>query len=109
MLFTKNESMNEYNKKLYDPFKGNKTTQRQFSITLLGLCNVCQEIVTASPAINEQKVIHINLPGSVFFRQCLIKDQCYLGVRDRPCSIIHFAYGCGIWFVKNRNLFLKNV
>ena len=55
MLFTKNESMNEYNKKLYDSFKGNKTTQRQISITMLGLCNVCQEIVTSSPAMNEQK------------------------------------------------------
>ena len=55
MLFTKNESMNEYNKKLYDPFKGNKITQRQISIKMLGLCNVCQEIVTASPAINEQE------------------------------------------------------
>ena len=47
-----------------------------------------------------RKIIHVNLPGSLFFRECLIMDRCYLGVRDRRCSSIHFTYACIISLIK---------
>ena len=47
-----------------------------------------------------RKFIRINLPSSVFFRQCLIMDWCYLAVWDRRCSSIHFTYACSMRLIK---------